>query len=120
MNVFSSRIVTQLLLSCQYREGQTSEDFEAALPLDNGGFVGMAWNKPFGRDDQQIGAALMYGEPSSFRESQGFENQYGIESYWKVDLRDWLQVTVDIQMINNIDKDLEVVPGLRIKVHKTF
>ena len=101
-------------------EGKTSESFDAALPLNNGGFVGFAWNKPFGRDKQQIGAALMYGEPTAYRRSQGFEDQYGIESYWKVDLTDWFRFSADIQVINNIDKDLEIVPGLRIKVHKTF
>ena len=101
-------------------EGKTSESFGAALPLDNGGFVGFAWNKPFGREAQQIAAALMYGEPTNFRESQGFDDQYGIESYWKFDVTDWMHISADIQIINNIDKDLEVVPGLRIKIHKTF
>lgn len=101
-------------------EGKTSESFAAALPLDNGGFVGVAWNKPFGREKQQIGAALMYGEPTAYRRSLGFEDQYGIESYWKIDVTDWFRVSADIQIINNIDKDLEVVPGLRMKFHKTF
>jgi hypothetical protein len=101
-------------------EGKTSEFFEAALPLDNGGFVGAAWNKPFGRDNQQIAVALMYGEPTTFRKSQGFEDQYGIESYWKIDLWDWLRVTADIQFLNNVDNNIEIVPGFRIKVHKTF
>jgi hypothetical protein len=101
-------------------DGKTSESFEAALPLANGGFVGVAWNKAFGRETQQIGAALMYGEPTTYRKSQGFDDQYGLESYWKVDVLDWLRVTASIQFVNNVDKDLEVIPGLRVKVHQTF
>ena len=101
-------------------EGKSSESFDAALPLDNGGFVGFAWNKPFGREKYQIGAALMYGEPTAFRKSQGFDDQYGIESYWTVDVRDWLRVSANIQIVDNIDKEFEVIPGLRVKIHKTF
>jgi hypothetical protein len=101
-------------------EGRASESAEAALPLENGGFVGVAWNKPFGRDTQQIGAALMYGEPTALRRSQGFDDQYGIESYWKVDVTSWLRVTVDMQIVNNVDNNIEIVPGFRIKVHRTF
>ena len=101
-------------------EGKSSASFEAALPLENGGFVGIAWNEPFGRETHQIGAALMYGEPTAFRKSQGFDDQYGIESYWKVDIRDWLHVSANIQVVNNIDKETEVIPGLRVKVHKSF
>lgn len=101
-------------------EGKTSETFEAALPLNNGGFVGFAWNKPLGRETQQIGAALMYGEPTEYRQSQGFDDQYGIESYWRVDVRDWLRVSANIQIVNNLDEETEVIPGLRVKVQKTF
>jgi len=101
-------------------EGKTGETFNAALPLDNGGFVGLAWNKPFGRETHQIGAALMYGEPTEHRKSQGFDDQYGIESYWKIDMTDWMHVAANIQIVNNVDENIEVVPGIRIKVHKSF
>jgi hypothetical protein len=101
-------------------EGKTSASFEAALPLDNGGFFGFAWNKPFGWETQQIGGALMYGEPTAYRRSQGFADQYGFESYWKVDVRDWVHVSANIQVVNNVDKEPEVIPGLRVKIHKTF
>ena len=101
-------------------EGKSDASFEAALPLENGGFVGIAWNKPFGREAQQIGAALMYGEPTEFRRTQGFDDQYGIESYWKVNFRDWLSISANVQVLNNFDKDLEVVPGLRVKIYKSL
>jgi hypothetical protein len=97
-------------------EGKTSESAEAALPLNNGGFVGFAANKPFANENQQIGIALMYGEPTDHRRFQGFDDQYGFEGFWKVDIRDWLRVTASLQIINNVDKDLEVVPGLRVKI----
>jgi hypothetical protein len=101
-------------------EGRDSDAFEAALPLDNGGFIGFAANKPFDRDGHQIGAALMYGEPTAHRKSQGFDDQYGIESYWKIDVRDWLHVTASVQIVNNIDDKTEIIPGLRAKIHKSF
>ena len=90
------------------------------VPLDNGGFVGVAWNKPLGREPQQIGVALMYGEPTAFRKSQGFDDQYGVESYWQFDAREWLRVSASIQIVNNLDRETEVIPGLRVKIHKTF
>ena len=52
--------------------------------------------------------------------AQGFDDQYGIESYWNIDLLEWLRVTADLQIVNNIDDDIELVPGFRIKLHKTF
>jgi hypothetical protein len=100
--------------------GKMAESQAAALPLDNGGFVGFAWNRPFDREAQQIGAALMYGEPTDYREAQGFTDQYGIETYWKFDVREWLRLTGDLQILNNIDDKIETVPGFRLKLHKSF
>ena len=100
--------------------GKTSESLDAALPLDNGGFLDVAWNKPFGREAQQIGAALMYGAPTAYREAQGFTDQYGIETYWKIDVLEWLRITGDLQIVKNIDDDVELVPGFRLKFHKSF
>jgi hypothetical protein len=96
------------------------ESLEAALPLDNGGFLGFAWNSPFGREAQQIGAALMYGEPTDYREAQGFTDQYGIETYWKFDILEWLRITGDLQIVNNTDDRIKIVPGFRLKLHMTF
>jgi hypothetical protein len=101
-------------------EGKTAESTDSAVPLDNGGFVGFAMNKPFGRDRDQIGVALMYGEPAAHRKSQGFDDQYGIEAYWKFPLFDWLDFTADVQLVNNLDSDLEFVPGIRVKSSKAF
>jgi hypothetical protein len=33
--------------------GKKSESLGAALPLDNGGVLGVAWNKPLGREAEQ-------------------------------------------------------------------
>lgn len=101
-------------------EGKTAESANSAVPLDNGGFIGFAANTPFGRESQQIGVALMYGEPTDHRVSQGFDDQYGIEAYWKFPLTDWLNVSVDLQFVNNIDSEMEVVPGIRLKSSKAF
>ena len=100
--------------------GKMAESQAAALPLDNGGFVGFARNRPFDREAQQIGAALMYGEPTDYREAQGFTDPYGIETYWKFDVLEWLRLTGDLQIVNNIDDEIEIVPGFRLKLHKSF
>ena len=101
-------------------EGKTAESADSAVPLDNGGFVGLAMNKPFGRNSDQIGVALMYGEPADHRRFQGFDDQYGIEAYWKFPLFDWLYFTADLQLVNNFESELEFVPGIRVKSSKAF
>ena len=101
-------------------EGKSAESADSALPLDNGGFIGFAANRPFGRDDHQVGVALMYGEPTDHRRTQGFDDQYGIETYWKFPLASWLQLSVGVQLVNNVDSDLEIVPGLRLKSSKAW
>jgi hypothetical protein len=62
----------------------------------------------------------MYGEPAAYRESQGFADRYGIEAYWKFDLLEWRRLTGDLQVVNNIDDKVEIVPGFRLQLHKTF
>ena len=101
-------------------EGKTAESADSAVPLENGGFVGFAANQPFGRDSHQIGVALMYGEPSDHRRSQGFDDQYGIEAYWKMPWTDWLNLSFDLQLVNNVESNLEVVPGIRFKSSKAW
>jgi hypothetical protein len=101
-------------------EGKTAELANSALPLDHGGFVGFAMNKPFGRDSDQIGVALMYGEPTDHRRTQGFDDQYGIEAYWKFPLSSWLYMSADIQLVNNVNSEVEFIPGIRFKASRGF
>ncbi|MGI9201222.1 MAG: hypothetical protein ACR2QL_09195, partial [Woeseiaceae bacterium] len=86
-------------------EGKSAESADSAVPLDNGGFVGFAANQPLGRESHQIGVALMYGEPTDHRRSQGFDDQYGIEAYWKLPVADWLDISFDLQLVNNVESE---------------
>jgi carbohydrate-selective porin OprB len=93
--------------------GKTAAAQDSALPVEHGGFIGAAWNRPFGRDNQQLAAAAIYGQATSFRKSQGFNNQYGAELYWKFQPKRWFHVTPAVQFLRNRDDELETVLGLR-------
>jgi len=93
--------------------GKTAAAQNSALPVEHGGFIGAAWNSPFGRANQQLAAAVIYGKATSFKESQDFNNQYGAELYWKFQPRSWIHVTPSVQFLRNSDDKLETVVGLR-------
>ena len=57
-------------------EGITPEDWGSELPVESGGFLGFAWNRPFGRDNDQLGVAAMYGRPTAYQRELGFDSQY--------------------------------------------
>ena len=79
-----------------------------------------AWNRPLGSDRHQLAAALRYGEPIEFTDALGFNIQYGLEVFWKVRIGEWLEITPDLQLIRNREEEIEIVPGLRLRVFKTF
>lgn len=93
--------------------GKTSAARDSELPVEHGGFVGVAWNRPFGRDNQQLAAAALYGEATSFKESQDFNDQYGAELYWKFQPSRWFHITPAMQLLRNRDDQIETVLGLR-------
>jgi hypothetical protein len=78
------------------------------------------WNRAFGCERHQVAAALLYGEPIEFTDALGFDIQYGIEAFWKIRIGTWLEVTPDVQLIVNREDDLEIVPGLRVRLSKAF
>jgi len=82
--------------------------------VEHGGFAGFAWNRPFGRENQQLAAAAMYGEPGKFQDTQGFNDQFGVEAYWKLGLNSVVQLTPSLQLMRNDDDDLEAIVGLRL------
>jgi len=94
--------------------GKTVSAQGSALPVEHGGFIGSAWNRPFGNENQQLAAAAIYGQASSFRKSQDFNNQYGAELYWKFQPKSWFHVTPAVQFLRNRDDELETVLGLRV------
>ncbi len=101
-------------------EGVAVEDRDEELPLRNGGFVGLAWNRPFGFARQQLSVALMYGSPAGFKRTDGFNDQYGVEAFWKFKPTDWLNIQPDIQLVRNKDDRLEFIPGVMFKLYKIW
>ncbi|MBL3600322.1 MAG: hypothetical protein JMN25_10700 [gamma proteobacterium endosymbiont of Lamellibrachia anaximandri] len=93
--------------------GNTAAARNSALPVEQGGFIGAAWNRPFGRANQQLAAAAIYGQATSFKQSQGFNNQYGAELYWKFQPESWFHITPSVQFLRNRDDRFETVVGLR-------
>lgn len=64
-------------------KGRSVEYIGAEKVAKNGGFIGGAWNKPFGYSNQVLSMALMYGQASDYKKDQGFNNLYGTEIFWK-------------------------------------
>ncbi len=106
-----------------YRRGGaplTERGIELAKPLDRSAFVAWSWNRAFGSEHQQLAAALLYGEPIEFTDALGFDIQYGLEVFWKFRVSSCFEITPDLQLIRSRDDDLEVVPGLRLRVFRAF
>jgi hypothetical protein len=95
--------------------GITREDQRSALPLEHGGFLGFAWNKPFDRQNDQLGVAFMYGTPTTYQRSEGMDSQYGLESYWRFKLGKYFNISPSVQFLRNNEKELETIWGLRFK-----
>ncbi len=101
-------------------EGIKPENRDAALALKNGGFFGLAWNQPFGRVNDQLAIAAVYGQPTRYQRELGFNTQYGIESYWRFNIGNYSRISPSIQLLHNRESDLEVVLGIRLKASKDF
>jgi len=106
-----------------YRRGGAPRNERGVLltkPLDRSAFLAWAWNRPFGSDRQQLAAAVLYGEPIEFTAALGFNIQYGVEVFWRFRLGGWLEITPALQIVRNRDNDIEIVPGLRLRLVKAF
>lgn len=90
---------------------------DEAKPTRYGGFAGLALNRPFGWENQQIGLAYMQGAPSWTFERNGFGDQRGVEAYWKIAPGAHTDVTVDVQALSKKGGGVEIFPGLRLKLH---
>ncbi len=102
-----------------FRDGGTPRNRDGqdqAKPVRRGGFLGMAFNSPFGRDEQQVGLAVMQGTPTDAMRAQGFGTQSGIEVFWKYTLNPNAEFSVDLQALNKGHGDIEYVPGIRLKL----
>ena len=97
-------------------EGRTPEAVEDELPVRRGGFVGVAWNAPLQRPGDRLAAAFMHGTPTDWKRAQGYDDQYGLEVYWKVKAMPWLLVTPDVQLVRNRDDEIETILGMMFKL----
>jgi hypothetical protein len=106
-----------------YRRGGaplTEYGISLAKPLDRSAFMAWAWEGPLGLDRHLFAAALLYGEPIEFTDDLGFDLQYGLEVFWKMRVGRWLEISPDLQLIHNLNDELEIVPGLRLRVAWTL
>jgi hypothetical protein len=100
---------------------QTGRDPNNELPTKQGGFVGWRWNRAFGYQNQQFAVAGFYGKMNAWQRSTGFDrHQYGMETFWRYDWKEWASITFDLQVMKNIENDWEAVPGLRLKLTGLF
>jgi len=101
-------------------EGRTEHDQASALPLKSGGFAGLAWNRPFNRNDDQVGLVALYGRPTSYRRSLGYKDQFGIEAYYRFSVGRLFRILPSLQLLRNKNSDAEWVAGLRVKISEDF
>lgn len=94
----------------------TPADTGDELAVQRGGFLGLAWNRPFGRTSDRIAVAIMHGEPTPLGRSRGLNRQTGVEAYWSIEPNDWSVVTPDVQLVRNASGRLEAILGLRLKL----
>jgi len=101
-------------------KGRASDDVLEALPVKRGGFLGLAWNRPFNRTTDQLAFAIMQGTPSDQRRTDGFDSQAGVEIYWAIQPKPWFIVTPDLQWVKNKDGKMETIFGLRLKLRAFY
>ena len=101
-------------------EGISEADRSGALPLASAAFVGVALNRPLGRPGDQLGLVALYGKPTSYQRQQGFDDQYGFETFWKFAIGDFFRITPSVQVLRNMNDDAEFVVGIRAKVSNDF
>ena len=94
----------------------TPADRGEELTVQRGGFVGLARNRPFGRENDRIAVALMHGEPTPLARTHGLNTQTGIEAYWSIRPNPWIAFTPDIQIVRTASGRTETILGLMLKV----
>lgn len=97
-------------------EPQNNDARDDARPLKRGGFLGVAFDRPFGRDDRQIAVAVMQGSASDTAVSNGLGSQTGVETFWKADLGRYAEFTAGLQVVDRGSTGWEYIPGLRLKL----
>ena len=101
-------------------EGRADKDRASALPLKSAGFAGFAWNRPFNREQDQAGLAALYGRPTAYRQALGYDEQYGLEAYYRFGIGRLFRILPSVQLLRNRESELEIVLGLRLKVSDDF
>lgn len=77
---------------------------------------GVVFKQPFNFARDRLGVAFMWGRPTN----RQLRDQYGLESYWRVQLTDRVEFGPDLQLLINPSKapmnDVEIVGGLRARL----
>jgi len=75
------------------------------------------WTKPFGNDEDWWGLGFGWVDPTA----PGSNNEYVVETFYRLQLTPFVQVTPDAMMVinpsNNPDRDVEGVFSLRVRGH---
>jgi hypothetical protein len=76
--------------------------------------AGAVWTRPFGRRRDWLGLAFFWGDPSQRDRS----DELGVETYWRLQLSDRLELTPDLQVHVHPDRGdgLSLVGGLRLRL----
>lgn len=107
---FDDRYGTFAIVRQSFDRVVNNTDLTAAL-----GFV---FNQAFNRANDQLGIGSFYNTP--FNNNHGtLRNEYGIETFWKLQLTPRLSVTPDLQVYlqpaKKAQNDIVIIPGIRLQ-----
>jgi len=97
-----------------FRFGYGDEDVTPVKTFVSGG---VAWEAPFGRENDLAAIGVAWSDPSP---ASGSRDETLIELFYRVELVKTISITPDLQLVfdpaNNPDDEFTVVPGIRLVV----
>lgn len=94
-----------------------SKAFQRKGSVEQYAAAGLVWTKPFGNDEDWWGLGFGWVDPTA----PGSNNEYVAETFYRLQLTPFIQVTPDAMMVinpsNNPDKNVEGVFSLRVRGH---
>jgi porin len=95
-----------------FRFGYGDEDVTPVKTFVSGG---VAFEAPFGRQDDLVAIGVAWSDPSP---SEGFRDETLIELFYRLEIVKSISITPDLQLVfdpaNNPGDDVVVVPGIRL------
>jgi porin len=97
-----------------FRFGYGDEDVTPVKTFVAGG---IAFEGPFGREDDLVAIGVAWSDPSP---GNGFRPETLLELYYRVEIAKAISITPDLQLVfdpaNNPGDDIVVVPGIRLQL----